>query len=202
MDNNIQNFQTEELPPQPDPNNPKVRPGWLTFMIETLQTIVLAVVLYFLIDSVIARVRVENISMQPTLQSGEFILVNKLAYKLSDVTRGDIVIFHFPQDPREDYIKRVIGIPGDTITVQNSQVLVNNHPLTEPYIAAEPQYTGTWTVPPDRIFVLGDNRNQSSDSHSWGFVPYENLVGKALVIYWPIDQFKLLSQPLIVNAAN
>ncbi len=158
--------------------------------------------MYFLIDSVIARVRVENISMQPTLQSGEFILVNKLAYKLSDVSRGDIVIFHFPQDPREDYIKRVIGIPGDTITIQNSRVMVNNHPLTEPYIAAEPQYSGSWTVPPDEIFVLGDNRNQSSDSHSWGFVPYENLVGKALVVYWPIDQFKLLTQPLIVNAAN
>lgn len=202
MNTNFQNFQTEELLPEPESDNPQGRPVWLTFLIETLQTIVLAVVLYFLIDSVVARVRVENISMQPTLQSGEFILVNKLAYKLSDVTRGDIVIFHFPDDPREDYIKRVIGIPGDTITIQNSQVLINNHPLTEPYIAGEPQYTGSWTVPPDRIFVLGDNRNQSSDSHSWGYVPFENLVGKALVVYWPIDQFKLLTQPLIVNAAN
>jgi signal peptidase I len=202
MDNDLQHFQTEEIPPEPDVANPQGRPAWLTFLIETLQTIVLAVVLYFLIDSVIARVRVENISMQPTLQAGEFILVNKLAYKLSDVTRGDIVIFHFPQDPREDYIKRVIGIPGDTIAVQNNKVYVNNHPVTEPYIAAEPQYSGTWTVPPDRLFVLGDNRNQSSDSHSWGFVPFENLVGKALVIYWPIEQFRLLSQPLIVNAAN
>ena len=202
MDNNLQSFQTVELPPEPEPNIPQTHPAWLTFLVETLQTIALAVVLYFLIDSVIARVRVENISMQPTLQSGEFILVNKLAYKLSDVNRGDIVIFHFPQDPREDYIKRVIGVPGDTISVQNNNVFVNNQPLTEPYIAAPPQYSGTWTVPPDRLFVLGDNRNQSSDSHSWGFVPYDNLVGKALVIYWPIDQFKILSQPLIVNAAN
>jgi len=86
--------------------------------------------------------------------------------------------------------------------VKNGKVYVNGNELTEPYISAPPQYTGSWTVPKDMFFVLGDNRNQSSDSHSWGFVPMENLVGKALVVYWPLDQFKLLSQPLIVNAAN
>ena len=201
MDNNLQNFRIEELPePGPEPHHG--RPGWLTFLIETVQTIVLAVVLYFLIDSVIARVRVENISMLPTLQPGEFLLVNKMAYKLSDINGGDIVVFHFPQDPREDYIKRVIGVPGDVISVQSGKVSVNNQPLTEPYISASPQYTGSWTVPEGQLFVLGDNRNQSSDSHSWGFVPLENVVGKALVVYWPFDQFKILSQPLIVNAAN
>ena len=201
MENNLENLRTEELPEsnQPPSNG---RPAWITFLTETLQTIILAIVLYFLIDSVIARVRVENISMLPTLQPGEFIIVNKMAYKLGEIKGGDIVVFHFPQDPREDYIKRVIGVPGDTITVENGKVLVNNRPLTEPYISAPPQYTGTWTVPEDKLFVLGDNRNQSSDSHSWGFVPLENLVGKALVIYWPLDQFKILSQPLIVSAAN
>ena len=162
----------------------------------------MAIILYFLIDSVIARVRVENISMLPTLQPNEFVIVNKMAYKLGEVKGGDIVVFHYPQDPREDYIKRVIGVPGDTITVEGQKVYVNNRPLIEPYISAEPQYTGTWTVPQGQFFVLGDNRNQSSDSHSWGFVPMGNLVGKALVVYWPLDQFKLLSQPLIVNAAN
>ena len=202
MDNSLQTFQTEELPPEPNAGEPKGRPAWVTFLTETLQTIVLAVVLYFLIDSVIARVRVENISMLPTLQAGDFILVNKLALKLNDVHRGDIVVFHFPQDPKEDYIKRVIGVPGDTVSIQNGRVMVNNHTLTEPYISAAPSYSGSWTVPEDRLFVLGDNRNQSSDSHSWGFVPMENLVGKALVIYWPLEQFKILSQPLIVNAAN
>jgi signal peptidase I len=140
--------------------------------------------------------------MLPTLQPGEFILVNKLAYKLGDIHGGDIVIFHYPQDPREDYIKRVIGVPGDVISVQNNVVHVNNRALTEPYISAPPQYSGTWTVPAGQLFVLGDNRNQSSDSHSWGFVPLENLVGKALIVYWPFDQVKILSQPLIVNAAN
>lgn len=201
MDNDLQNLRMEEIP---DPNQPTQgeHSGWFTFLTETIQTIVLAVVLYVLIDAVIARVRVENISMLPTLKAGEFLLVNKLAYKLGEAQGGDIVVFHFPQDPSEDYIKRVIGVPGDVVTIQNNKVYVNNRPLTEPYIAAPPQYTGTWTVPDGQLFVLGDNRNQSSDSHSWGFVPEENVVGKALVIYWPIDQFKILSQPLIVNAAN
>lgn len=201
MENNLENLRTEELPESSLPPSDG-RPAWLTFLTETLQTIILAVVLYFLIDSVIARVRVENISMLPTLQPGEFIIVNKMAYKLGQIKGGDIVVFHYPQDPREDYIKRVIGVPGDVITIEGQKVFVNNNLLTEPYISAEPQYTGTWTVPQDQLFVLGDNRNQSSDSHSWGFVPLENLVGKALVVYWPLDQFKILSQPLIVNAAN
>lgn len=201
MENNLENLRTEELPESSQPPS-NGRPAWLTFFTETLQTIILAIVLYFLIDSVIARVRVENISMMPTLKPGEFIIVNKMAYKLGEIKGGDIVVFHYPQDPREDYIKRVIGVPGDTITVEGAQVYVNSRPLTEPYIAAPPQYTGTWTVPQGQLFVLGDNRNQSSDSHSWGFVPLENLVGKALVIYWPLEQFKILSQPLIVNAAN
>jgi signal peptidase I len=201
MDNNLDNFRTEELP-EPTPSEKPGRPAWLTFLTETLQTIILAVVLYFLIDSVIARVRVENISMLPTLQPGEFILVNKMAYKLGSLHTGDIVIFHFPQDPTQDYIKRVIGVPGDTVTVQGGKVYVDNRPLTEPYISAAPQYTGSWTVPSDQLFVLGDNRNQSSDSHSWGFVPLGNLVGRALVVYWPLDQFKILSDPSVVSAAN
>ncbi len=181
---------------------PKSRPGWVTFLLETVQTVILAVVLYFLIDSVVARVRVENISMEPTLMPGQFILVNKLAVKLNDVQRGDIIVFHFPQDPKEDYIKRVIGLPGDTIVIRANQVYVNDQKITEPYIAAEPAYNGSWVVPEGNLFTLGDNRNNSYDSHQWGFVPINLVVGKALVIYWPLDQFKTLSQPIVVNAKN
>src|SRR5512141_2146289 len=140
MDNDLQNFQTEEIPTEPDPTNPQGRPAWLTFLIETLQTIVLAVVLYFLIDSVVARVRVENISMEPTLQPGEFILVNKLAYRLGEYRYGDIIVFHYPPNPQEDYIKRVIGLPGDDINVNSGFVHVNGQPLDEPYISAPPMY--------------------------------------------------------------
>jgi signal peptidase I len=162
----------------------------------------MAVILYFLIDTVVGRVRVENISMQPTLHEGEFVLVNKLAYRLGDFQRGDVIVFHYPRNPSEDYIKRVIGLPGDTVSVENGQVMVNGLVLGEPYIASPPQYSSSWKVPEGQIFVLGDNRNQSSDSHSWGFVPVSNVVGRALIIYWPLGELKILNEVPTVSAAN
>ncbi len=177
------------------------RPAWVTFVWELVQTIVLAIILFFVIDAFIGRVRVENVSMQPTLHEGEFLLVNKLAYRLGSYQRGDVIIFHYPRDPREDYIKRLIGVPGDHVVIQNSQVIVNGEILDEPYIAAEPAYNNQWTVPDGQLFVLGDNRNQSSDSHIWGFVPFNDVVGKALVIYWPLPDFRLLNQIPTVKAA-
>ena len=180
----------------------KTRPAWVVFAFELLQTIVMALVLYFLIDSVVARVRVDNISMQPTLQPGNFILVNKLAYRLDEPDYGDVVIFHYPLNPQEDYIKRIIGLPGDTVRVEDGIVIVDGQPLRESYISDEPMYSNEWQVPEGHIFVLGDNRNQSSDSHSWGYVPMENVIGKALVVYWPLDEIKTLSEPLVVRAQN
>ena len=171
-------------------------------LFEIFQTVFLALILYFLIDSVVARVRVENISMLPTLESGEFLLVNKLAYRNGDFQHGDIVVFHYPQNPQDDYIKRIIGLPGDTITITQEQVYVNGNQMKEAYTAEPPGYEGEWIIPPDSIFVLGDNRNQSSDSHSWGYVPVYDVVGKAIVVYWPLDELKLLSPAAVVNAAN
>ncbi|NMC52495.1 MAG: signal peptidase I [Chloroflexi bacterium] len=171
-------------------------------IIEALQTIVLALVLYFLIDSFMARVRVDKISMRPTLDPGQLLLVNKTAYRFGEVQRGDIVVFHYPLNPAEDYIKRVIGVPGDTVLVENGQVFVNGQELVEDYIADAPTYTGEWEVPEEMYFVLGDNRNQSSDSHRWGFVPEDHMLGKAIFVYWPLDKIKTLNQPLVVKAAN
>jgi signal peptidase I len=114
---------------------------------------------------------------------------------------GDIIIFHYPQNPREDYIKRVIGLPGYIVKIAEGKVFINGYELDEHYLAASPIYEGEWVVPADALFVLGDNRNQSSDSHSWGFVPEENLIGKALLVYWPINELKLLTQPDVVYAA-
>lgn len=164
-------------------------------LVEILQTLVLAVVLYFAIDAVFARVRVINISMQPTFYEGDVLLVNKLAYKLGAIHTGDVVIFHNPNFLEEDYIKRLIGKPGDIVRAEGGVISVNGIPLDEPYIAQPPNYSGEWVVPGGSVFVLGDNRNSSSDSHSWGFVPVEDLVGKALVIYWPIDAVKVIPQP-------
>lgn len=175
-----------------------------SFLFEVLQTLVLAALLYFGIDEVFARVRVLNISMQPTLVEGDVILVNKLAYKLGSIQTGDVVIFHDPFNDGEDFIKRVIGKPGDQIDVSNGVVFVNSVALIEPYIAEQPAYIGSWQVPEDSIFVLGDNRNHSSDSHSWGFVPLTDVVGKALVVYWPFPRVRLVThhQPNLSAAAN
>jgi signal peptidase I len=173
----------------------KSRGSVKTFFIELLQVLVLAAVLYFAIDAVVARVRVENISMEPTLMPGEFLLVNRLAYRMGEIQRGDVVIFHYPLDPKEDFIKRAIGLPGDSVRVENGQVFVNDIPLEEPYIAAPPDYSGSWLVPVNTIFVLGDNRNRSLDSHAWGFVPFDLILGKALVVYWPFDRAKTITHP-------
>ena len=158
---------------------------WGRFFLDIIETLILAVVLFFGINAVSARVRVDGFSMRPTLDDGEFVLVSKLNYKLSNVQRGDIIVFHYPMDPEQELIKRVIGLPGDRIEVNEGIVYVNGQALEEPYIAAPPAYSSQWNVPEDRLFVLGDNRNDSSDSHSWGFLPFENVVGKAVLIYWP-----------------
>ena len=184
-----------ELPIQEQaiPVEPEKKSGFRGALVEILQTLLLAVLLYFAIDAVFARVRVVNISMQPTFVEGDVLLVNKLAYKLGKLHTGDVVIFHNPSDLEEDYIKRLIGKPGDVVRVEGGVVYVNDIPLEEEYIADPPYYTGEWLVPQGFVFVLGDNRNQSSDSHSWGYVPLEDLVGKALVVYWPLDAVKVIT---------
>ena len=175
--------------------------GWKSFFLETLQTVVLALILYFLIDTVVARVRVDNISMEPTLQPGEFLLVDRVTYRLSELNIGDIIIFHYPQNPQEDYIKRVIGLAGDNVKIKEGVVYVNDTRLEEPYLIFPTDYEGEWIVPEDALFVLGDNRNLSFDSHSWGFVPEENVIGRAFFIYWPINEIKLLTQTQLTQIA-
>lgn len=178
----------EDLNPTVTPDQPSAGPGgaWLLhFLADILETLILAVVLFVGINYITARIRVDGSSMEPTLHSGQLVLVNRLAYKLGRPARGDVVVFFFPRDPDQEYIKRLIGLPGDFITVQNGQVLVNDLPLNEPYIAAAPAYNGNWVVPDGQFFVLGDNRNNSSDSHQWGMVPQEYVIGKALAVYWP-----------------
>ena len=171
------------------------------FWRDLIETVLMAVVLFLLLNAVTSRVRVYNISMQPTLYECNLLVVNKFAYKLGTPKRGDIVIFHYQGTPTEDYIKRVIGLPGDTVNISNGVVQVNGQTLTEPYIAALPKYTGTWMVPEGELFVLGDNRNLSSDSHEWGFVKQEWIVGKAVLVYWPLDRIRVLTSQNLVHAA-
>lgn len=190
----MDNYRSEYIPDfDTQPEGEKTK-GVRRFFMDLLETLVLSLVLFLAINAVSARIRVESISMQPTLYAGDFIIVNKLAYRLGEPNRGDIIIFHYPPDPnREPYIKRVIGLPGEMVKVSGGNVYVNDVLLDEPYISAPPNYEGSWGVPEDSLFMLGDNRNSSSDSHSWGMVPLENVIGKAEIVYWPPTDWQLLN---------
>lgn len=179
---------------------PKDSPSIKQFIVDLLETVLLAVILFFAINTVSARVRVDGFSMVPTLQDGEYVLVNRLAYRNSTPDRGDIIVFVSPQSPDLDLIKRVIGLPGDTVRIYEGKVQVNNQVLEEPYIAAAPVYNGEWNVPEGNLFVLGDNRNDSSDSHAWGLLPTENVIGKAILIYWPIPEWNMINHVETVAA--
>lgn len=169
--------------------------NWKRFVLDVIETLVLAVILFVGINSVSARVRVDGFSMQPTLQDGEFVLVSKLSYKFGDFQRGDIIVFDFPMNPDEELVKRIIGVPGDHVMVRDSHVYVNEQMLNENYIAQAPLYSGDWIVPDGTLFVLGDNRNNSNDSKDWGLLPQGNVVGKAVLIYWPPKFWKVLDHP-------
>ncbi len=175
--------------------------SWKQFFLDLFETLLLAAVLYLGINAISARVRVDGFSMNPTLQDGEYVLVSKLSYRLGDPQHGDIIVFKFPGEPPQDLIKRIVGLPGDVVEVNGGQVIVNGQLLLEPYIAATPLYQGRWEVPKGYLFVLGDNRNDSSDSHSWGLLPMENVVGKALLIYWPPPEWNMIDHYDIVVAA-
>lgn len=200
----MEEFRSEVYPDIPTEEDEELSSRKIRqFILDILETIVLSLVLYFGINAISARIRIESISMQPTLEAGNYVIVNKLAYKLGKPSRGDIIIFHYPPDPaREPYIKRVIGLPGDVVRISGGKVYVNGQPLNEPYIAASPNYEGEWNVPAGSLFVLGDNRNRSSDSHSWGMVPLENVIGKALVVYWPPQAWKSLEYNIAIAADN
>jgi len=188
-----------EANPQ-DIDTTSFQPSRKELLLEVVIRVLVILVLYFLADSIIGRVRVFNISMYPTVVEGELVVVNKLAYKLGEMERGDIITFHFPLEPEVDYIKRLIGLPGDVVEVEDQQVRVNGTVLHEPYIVTPPEYEGSWTVPQGSIFALGDNRNDSADSHVWGFVPIENIIGKVLVVYWPVTHIRILSHADVMSS--
>ena len=196
-------MDTNQSAVNPEPSQTKERrPGFLRFIVDVLETLVLSVVLFVSINLISARIRVDGASMEPTLVSGEYVIVNRLSYRIGDPRRGDIIVFHFPRDPQEEYIKRIIGLPGDEVEVKNSTVYVNGQPLDESYLTVKTNYIGSWTIPEGNLFVLGDNRNNSSDSHDWGTVPMDYVVGKAILVYWPPPAWGLIDHVPLANAAH
>ncbi len=193
MEHNLDHFHTETIS-EPQETEEK-RSGFMRFVIDVAETLILSIVLFAAINAVSARIRVDGASMEPTLQSGEFVIVNKLAYLFGEPATGDVIVFHFPRDPDQEYIKRIIGLPGDRVEIKNGEVYVNDRILDEDYIAASPVYEDILEVPGDSLIVLGDNRNNSSDSHNWGPVPLDYVIGKATFVYWPPTEWGVLNHP-------
>jgi signal peptidase I len=169
----------------------KVENPW----VEAFKTITLSAVLAFGIRSFVAEARyIPSGSMLPTLQINDRLIIDKISYNFRNPERGDIVVFS-PTDAlkaqnfKDAFIKRLLGLPGDKVEVKEGRVYVNDQLLKENYIEEKPNYNfGPVTVPPNQYLVLGDNRNNSYDSHYWGFVPRDHIIGKAVVRFWPLDR--------------
>lgn len=171
--------------------------------LEVVKTLGLSAILAFGIRTFVAEARyIPSKSMVPTLQVDDRLIVDKVSYHFKDPQRGDIIVFMPPdeasvvctgpqasQHNKDAYIKRIIGLPGDSVEVKQGQVFINGKPLKEGYVAEVPDYQyGPRAVPQGSYLVLGDNRNNSCDSHYWGFVPRENIIGRAIVRFWPLNR--------------
>ena len=181
--------QNPEPEPEPGEKGRTATGATLSWLRDlSLSVLIAIVVILFLYQPV----KVEGTSMMPSLQNDERIFINKFVYRfgISDIDRGDTIVFLYPGDPSKSYIKRVIGVPGDTVKIDDGTVFVNGKKLDEPYVAQynrdlysmEPR-----EVPTDEYFVLGDHRSSSNDSRSWGFVPRQYIYGKAVFAYWPLE---------------
>lgn len=167
-----------------------------SFFRESIETLLLIVAIYTLVNLATSRYVVEGQSMLPTFEGNEYLIVNRFEYMFGDPQRGDIVIFHYPENVERDFIKRVIGIPGDLIQMQNGQVFVNGEPLTEPYVLDLCNNSNCrdreWLVGENEYFVLGDNRNASQDSTRFGPVDRSYIVGRAWIKYWPPSEWQII----------
>ncbi len=191
----------EGFPPVPlpeeavlkDSNQPNM--SWMILR-ELVETVVLSLVIFLLIRQVVQNYRIESHSMEPNFYEGQFILVNKLAYKLGQPDRGEVLVFHNPSDRNEDWIKRIIGLPGDTVEIHDQKVFINGQELAQPY---EPNpiplgyLFGPQLVEPNHLFVMGDNRPNSRDSRYVGAIDESLVVGQAWLRVWPMNKFGLVA---------
>src|SRR3989440_5002782 len=173
---------------------------------EVIETVVLTILMFLVIRLAVQNFNIEGMSMEPSLHDKELILVDKWSYLFHAPTRGDVIVFVAPPEPSQDYIKRIIAIPGDTITIRDTTVIVDGVKLNETYV--DPKRQGNlyayktisnMPVPPGDYFVLGDNRIGSSDSRNWGFVPRANIIGRAALVYWPLGEN---NNGLLPNVSN
>ena len=176
------------------------QPRQKSFVRDTLEIVFLALALYIVIQYAVQTVHVLGSSMYGTLHDNDLLVASKISYKLHDPQRGDIIVFRPPNEETRDFIKRVIAIPGDRLRITQGVVYINGEVLQEPYLPEKWTYNNSWPpdgrevqVPPDSFFVMGDNRNHSSDSRTFGFIHKADILGKAEVRIWPLDEVSLLN---------
>ena len=177
------------------------------FVRELLEIMTLTLLMFLVLRFAVQNFRIDGPSMEPTLHNHEYILVDKAAYLFQAPERGDVIVFEYPFNPQLDYVKRIIAIPGDTVSVVGQRVAVDGVTLNEPYINKNDPSNpfppiNKRIVGPNEYFVMGDNRGDSSDSREWGFVPSQNIIGKAAFVYWPFSEnnFGLLPNVIPVFA--
>lgn len=211
--------------PESDPDHSATAPLRVRGVVrELLETAIFILLVFFIVRGIVQNFTIEGSSMEPTLHTGQYILVNKLVYFHFDINaplrllpgqedlppriiypfhqprRGDIVVFEYPREITKDYIKRVIGLPGETVEIRDGKVFINGKELNEPYLQGAPTYCmvgsschqGVFVVPPGSLFVMGDNRANSSDSREWNELPLDRVVGQAWVIYYPFSDWGLV----------
>lgn len=171
---------------------------------DIIQVIVFAVAIFLFVYLLILQPhKIKGASMSPNYPDGEYLLTDKVTYRFNEPKRGDIIVFEAPTGNGDEFIKRIIGLPGDNVSIRNGSIYLNGEMLNESYIAADIEtYPGnfleageTITVPEGQYFVVGDNRPHSSDSRSWGYVTKDKITGRAWLIYWPLDQAGTIKSP-------
>ncbi|MBN1877806.1 MAG: signal peptidase I [Anaerolineae bacterium] len=168
--------------------------GFFLWLREMVETLLLALVIFLVINTLTGRYEVQSISMEPTLHEGQYLIVSRVSYWFHDPERGDIVVLDPPNGQSTiPYIKRIIGLPGDSVEARDGRIWINGVALNEPYISGPPAYKNRWTIEEGKFFVLGDNRNNSSDSHVWGLLPEDNILGKAVFRYWPPEKWGFIA---------
>ncbi|MDQ7842799.1 MAG: signal peptidase I [Armatimonadota bacterium] len=176
---------------------PSTRPIWRRAaggLWEFAKTLIIAFILAQLIMVSVAQAfQVEQYSMEPTLLPHDRVLVDKFLHRLRQPRRGDVIVLRYPLNPERNYIKRIVALPGDRLELREGRLFINNMPVAEPYVNGVPQGDfGPVTVPADAVFVMGDNRNNSEDSRSFGALKKDKIVGQAILIYWPPQRIRLL----------
>lgn len=184
----------------PNPADPSAHPRRTRWIQEVVETAVLIAIVFLLVNTATSRFKIDGSSMEPNLHNGEYVIVDKVTYVFDKPHRGDVIVFE-RDDEQRDYIKRVIGLPGDTIEVSQGQVYVDGRPLDEPYLnSATSGVFKARLLGADEYFVMGDNRTNSKDSRDFGAIRTSNILGRAWIIYWPPAEWAII--PHYTNAAS